>query len=431
MMKQADAVLMDEAQEIQALFSEGSDLSWTDRFKAELGGRTSLKIYFRLLDSQGREIVSSSPKFPWSPIPVDLDSWKGLGGYRGRVFQWRKVPHREMTLRLKGKLAPVFLQVGMDLKQVRNAMENFYRNVVILIPTGLLICVAGGWLLARRSLAPIREIARTAERISSHNLGERLEKRGSGDELDDLVGTINQMLDRLDRSFHEIRKFSADVAHELRTPLCAMRGEAELLLSRSHSGDEYREAMERFAEQFDRLNRLTSDLLLLARFEVRPQVQPGERLDLGELLRGLGELFEALAEEKGISLEVAAWDSIQTSGDRALLQQAFANVIHNAIQYTPGGGQVKVTCEREGAWVRVSVQDTGVGIPEQDLPHVFKRFYRVEKSRSRDTGGSGLGLSISKRILEVHGGKIDLLSAAGRGTTVEMWLPPTPVEVPS
>jgi len=431
MMKQADAVLMDEAQEIQALLRDGPDLSWMERFKTELEGRTRLRIQFRLLDREGNEIASSRSKFPWSSLSPEMNMWRRANDFQGRVLHWRGLPHRELTVRLRGNDGPLFLQVEMDMKGVRNAMGNFYRNVTILVPVALFVCVAGGWLLARRSLSPIKEIAATASRVSSHNLGERLKKRGSGDELDDLVGTINQMLDRLDRSFDEIRRFSADVAHELRTPLCAMRGEAELLLSRPHTEEEYREALERFTEQFDRLNRLTSDLLLLARFEARPQLQSTERLDLGELLRGLGELFEALAEEKGISLEVAAWDSIQTSGDRALLQQAFANVIHNAIQYTPRGGQVKVTCEREGAWVRVSVQDTGVGIPEQDLPHVFKRFYRAEKSRSRETGGSGLGLSISKRILEVHGGRIDLHSVADHGTRVEMWLPPTPVEVPS
>ncbi len=423
MMKQVDAVLIDEAQEIQALLRDGSDLSWTDRFKAELRGRTRLRIYFRLLDSQGREIVSSSPKFPWSQLSLEPDSWKGSGGLRSRSFEWRSLPYREVTVRPRGGQESFFLQVGMDLKQVRNAMGNFYRNVTILVPSALLFCVAGGWLLARRSLSPIREIASTADRISSQNLGERLKQRGSGDDLDELVGTINRMLDRLDRSFQEIRRFSADVAHELRTPLCAMRGEAELLLSRYHSVEEYQEVLERFAEQFDRLNKLTSDLLLLARFEARPQLDRSEELDLGDLLLGLTELFEALAEEKGIRLEFSAKSKISVCGDRALLQQAFANLIHNAIQYTPGGGQVKVTCEREGAWVRVSVQDTGVGIPEQDLPHVFKRFYRVEKSRSRDTGGSGLGLSISQRILEAHGGGIRMESTWGQGTNVEVQLP--------
>ncbi len=141
------------------------------------------------------------------------------------------------------------------------------------------------------------------------------------------------------------------------------------------------------------------------------------------MLLGLTELFDALAEEKGIRLELSVKDRILTSGDRALLQQALANLIHNAIQYTPAGGKVEVELRPEGPWARVSIRDTGPGIPAQDLPHVFERFYRVEKSRSRDTGGSGLGLSISQRILEAHGGEIRMESIWGKGTEVEVRLP--------
>lgn len=423
MTKQADAVLMDEAHEIQALLLEAPDLSWVERFKTELAGRKRLRIHFRLLDSRGEEIASSDTKFPWGPVALESDFWRRSGGVQSRSLEWRRLPHREVTVRLKGGPEPFFLQVGTDLKQVRNAMENFYRNVTILVPAALFLCTVGGWFLARRSLSPIREIASTASRISSQNLGERLKERGSGDDLDELVGTINQMLDRLDRSFEEMRRFSADVAHELRTPLCAMRGEAELLLRRPHSIEEYQDVIGRFTEQFERLNKLTSDLLLLAKFEAQPQLERVQNLDLKDLILGLAELFEALAEEKGIRLESWSGEGISVSGDKALLQQAFANLIHNAIQYTPPGGRVKVECAREGPWVRVSIQDTGPGIPAQDLPHVFERFYRVEKSRSRDTGGSGLGLSISKRILEAHGGQITIKSIWGQGTKVEVYLP--------
>lgn len=422
-LKQADAVLMDEAQEIQALLEEAPDLSWIDRLRSELAGRTRLRIHFRLLDRLGGEVAPSGSKFPWSRIPLEPDSWKGSGGYRSRSLQWRKLPHRELTVRLKGRDQSFFLQMGMDLKLLRNAMGNFYRNVLILIPTALFVCVAGGWLLARRSLSPIKQIATTASRISSYNLDERLHNRGTGDELDELVTTINSMLDRLNRSFEEIRKFSADVAHEVRTPLCAMRGEAELVLSRSHTAEQYQEVLERFLEQFDRLNRLTNGLLLLARFEARAHVDHTERLELGGLLQGLVELFDALAEEKGIKLQLWKEGETMTLGDRALLQQAFGNLIHNALKYTPRGGKVELKCFPEGNWVWAGVEDTGIGIPPQDLPHVFKRFYRVDKASPRETGGSGLGLSISKRILEAHGGEICIHSTQGRGTRVEVRLP--------
>lgn len=423
LMKQADAVLMDEAREIEKLLLESPDLSWTEGFKRELAGRRRLKIRFRLLDSRATEIVSSDSRFPWSQIHLDGSAWSGSRSSRSRSLQWRRLPYREMTVQLKGRENQLFLQLGMDLKQVRNAMENFFRNVVILVPGALLLCGTGGWFLARRSLSPIREIACTADRISSYNLGERLQERGSGDDLDELIRTINRMLDRLDGSFKEIKRFSADVAHEIRTPLCAMKGEAELLLKRPHPIEEYQEALERFSEQFDRLNRLTSDLLLLARFEARSELEHFEKLNLGDLLQGLAELFDALAEEKGIKLESSTADGALILGDKTLLQQCFANLFHNAIQYTPGGGKVTVECFIEGPWVMVTLEDTGIGIPQHDLPHVFERFYRVEKSRSRDTGGSGLGLSISKKILESHRGTIRIESIWGQGTKVEVKLP--------
>lgn len=423
MMKQADAILVDEAREIEALLLEAPEMTWMGRYKAELAGRTRLRIHFRILDGLGGELASSSPKFPWTDVPSEAGSWKGTGAFGFRSLQWRKLPYRELTLRLKGSDGPLFLQLGMDLKQVRNAMMNFYGNVLILIPAALSLCALGGWILARRSLSPIKEIASTASRISSSNLDERLRKRGSGDELDELVSTINSMLDRLNRAFEEIGKFSADVAHEIRTPLCAMRGEAELVLRGTHTAQEYQEVLERFTEQFDRLSRLTGDLLLLARLEATAHVEHPERLELGSLLGGLVELFEALAEDKGISMRLLTEGETAVWADKCLVQQALANLIHNALQYTPKGGRVHLKCTAEGAWALISIEDTGMGIPPQDLPHVFDRFYRVEKSRSRETGGSGLGLSISKRIVEAHGGEIRIESTWGRGTRVQVRLP--------
>lgn len=431
MMKQADAVLMDEAQEIQALLERFPDLNWMEGFKAELGGRTKLRVQFRLSDQEGREVASQSKRnFPWSEPLAQAQELRRPGQFQTRVVRWKGLPYREMIVHLKSPKGFLLLQLSMELKQLRNAMGNFYRNVLILMPVALLLCAGGGWALARRSLSPIGEIVRTTSRISSQNLKERLRSRGTGDELDDLVQTINGMLERLDRSFEEMRRFSADVAHELRTPLCAMQGEAELLLSRSHGTEEgYRDALERFTEQFQRLNRLTSDLLLLARFEAQAFLPRADTVDLVELLRGLGELFDALAEDRRVRFQISTDAEGVVSGDTALLQQAFSNIIHNAIQYTPGGGCVTVALDQHGPSVRVKIEDTGVGIPAQDLPHVFERFYRVEKSRSRDTGGSGLGLSIAKRIIEVHGGRIQIQSTPGEGTRVMVWLPQMPRDV--
>jgi signal transduction histidine kinase len=186
---------------------------------------------------------------------------------------------------------------------------------------------------------------------------------------------------------------------------------------------EYREAVERFMEQFDRLNRLTNDLLLLARFEGKPIPSDSGIVDVGDLLRDLSEFFEVVAQDREIRLEHLLASGARASGDRMMLQQAFSNLIDNALKYTPRGGVVALEMENSPPWVAVRIRDTGEGIPEKDLPHVFERFYRVDKSRSRYTGGSGLGLSITRRIVELHGGRIGIQSEPGHGTTVTVSLP--------
>jgi len=424
LLKQADAMLMDEAQEIRALLGQDPTLGWVEKFKTELGGRTKHKIRFRLLGKEGEELASMGQEnFPWSAVRLDPESKIPRNFRFFRSLEWRGVSHRELTIHMKGPNGPLVLQLSTELKELRNAMGNFYRNVLILIPGALVLCGAGGWFLARRSLAPIRKIAATASRISSEDLSQRLVPRGTGDELDELMEIMNGMLDRLQRSFEELRRFSADVAHELRTPICAMRGEAELALSRPRSQRQYREVLERFAEQFDRLNALVNDLLLLAKFEGGGASLVMEPLDLGQLLGNLAELFEPLAEQKGIELRLDPLGGIGVRGEKALLQQALSNLIHNAIQYTQEGGSVRLKVTEEDGWAKILVEDTGLGIPEEEIPRVFERFYRVEGSRSRQTGGAGLGLSIARRILEVHGGTIRLRSQVGVGTVVEVRLP--------
>ena len=205
--------------------------------------------------------------------------------------------------------------------------------------------------------------------------------------------------------------------------MCAMQGEAEVLLSKKRTAGEYKEALERFLGQFDRLNNLTNNLLLLARFEAQVQPEVEETVELGQLLPDLAEFFMVLAQEKGVRLSVLADGKVIVKGNRDLLQRVFFNLLDNALKYTSSGGQVSINMEIMSPWVRVQVRDTGEGIPLEDLPRVFHRFYRVDKSRSRQTGGSGLGLSITHKIVELHHGRIQIHSAPEKGTTVMVDLP--------
>jgi signal transduction histidine kinase len=233
---------------------------------------------------------------------------------------------------------------------------------------------------------------------------------------------MNDMIARLEESFHRMAEFTADASHELKTPLCAMRGEAEVLLSKMRSGEEYREGLAHFIEQFDHMNRMINDLILLSKFDasqVELRMAP-IRLDL--LLKGNCQFFQVMAEQKKIGLETGDFPEATVMGDKVRLQQLFTNLIDNAIKYTIEG-KVRVTIETNPNVVSVRVSDTGIGIPREEQTKIFKRFYRVDKSRSRETGGVGLGLSIAEWIAHAHRGRIEVISTPARGSTFVVILP--------
>jgi len=292
-----------------------------------------------------------------------------------------------------------------------------------VFPIILVLGSLGGWILARRSVSPIGYIASKTKTITSKNLNERLTPRGTGDEMDDLIGTINGMIARLESSFKRMAEFTADASHELKTPICAMRGEAEVLLLKERKAEEYQEGLAHFIEQFDHLNQMINDLILLSKFDstqVELKIAP-LRLDL--LIQDLCHLFQVLAEQKNLSLEIGPLEEVTMIGDRVRLQQLFTNMIDNAIKYTPKGS-IHVTVEKNERAALVKIMDTGIGIPKEEQEKIFKRFYRMDKSRSRETGGVGLGLSIAEWIVHAHHGRIEIDSELNKGSTFTVYLPP-------
>jgi heavy metal sensor kinase len=280
----------------------------------------------------------------------------------------------------------------------------------------------GGWVLARRSLSPIGYIASKAQSITSQNLSERLKQRGTGDEMDDLICTINEMISRLEESFKRMAEFTADASHELKTPICALRGEAEVLLLKERKTEEYQEGLVHFIEQFDHLNQLINDLILLSKFDTTQVELKRAPLRLDLLIQDLSHLFRVLAEQKNIALEIGTLEEVTVIGDKARLQQLFTNLIDNAIKYTPKGS-IHVTVEKNEGTGVVKIKDTGIGIPNEEQEKIFKRFYRTDKSRSRETGGVGLGLSIAQWIVRAHHGKIEVDSEPNKGSTFTVYLP--------
>jgi two-component system heavy metal sensor histidine kinase CusS len=281
-----------------------------------------------------------------------------------------------------------------------------------------------GYQIARQGIRPVEAMATTARHITSTNLRERILSEGYPFELASLANTFNQMLDRLEESFERISRFSADIAHDLRTPVNNIRGEAEVALARARSTDEYRDVIESCLEEAVRLSDLIGDLLFLARAESPLTHLRRERLDVGVLLDGVRDYYEASAADGGVSLTTkAATGPVFAELDRTLLQRAVGNLVSNALAHTPPGGAVVLGTSDDLSTVRIEVSDTGVGIPAEALPRVFDRFFRVDSSRSQASGGTGLGLAIVKSIALLHGGNVEISSQPGEGTRVTLHIP--------
>jgi heavy metal sensor kinase len=313
--------------------------------------------------------------------------------------------------------------VGYPLSDLRDLLDSLYLIFLILIPIALAVSVFGGFALAKKSLQPVEDITTRARRITAENLDQTVPVRSPDDEIGRLAATINDMIGRLHESFARIKQFSADASHELRTPLTIIRGEIELALRKTQSTDEYRLILESTLEEILRMTVIVDNLLLLAKADQGIYQAEFSQVDLASLVDELYEDSEVLAEPKHISVTLKEKSPITIVGDRLRLRQLFLNLIDNAIKYTPEGGAVILSVVRHDGVAQFRVEDTGIGIAPEELGRIFDRFYRVDKARSRELGGSGLGLSIARWIAELHRGEIAVTSEPQKGSTFTVSLP--------
>jgi heavy metal sensor kinase len=275
----------------------------------------------------------------------------------------------------------------------------------------------------RRSLAPVDEITKRAEGITSTNLSERLPVIRTGDELERLSMSLNRMIERLDEAFQHINRFSGDASHELRTPLTILQLELGGIVQDHRRDATLRDQIGSALEETNRMSRIVESLLAISRLDAGEVKMDKTRLDLGELAATTADEMRLLAEEKSIRLQTYAAGTVHVEGDRTRLQQVIVNLVDNAIKYTQAGGTVGVSVNNEGNCAVLEVSDNGPGIPAHAMPHVFERFYRADKARSRANGGSGLGLSIVKAICAAHNAEVKVSSQEGRGTCFRVELP--------
>jgi heavy metal sensor kinase len=315
------------------------------------------------------------------------------------------------------------LVIGRSLSEGLGIVRKFTLRYFAVIPLLILLCATLGWLVAGRGLAPVTEVAQAAQRITGSNLNVRIPPRRAGDELDHLIEAFNLMIERLDRSFAQIRQFSTDVSHELRTPLTAIRGQLEVALFTAERPEQFRDAMVNALQDVEQLSNIVRALLLLSQAESGQLALQMAPVNLAAVVRDLVEQFQIPAEEAGISLSVKAPGELTIRADQTQMGRLVSNLLSNAIKYTRSGGSVRVALRGEEDQVALTVEDTGIGIPAENLPHIFNRFYRVRPAQSHPVPGLGLGLSFVAWIVNVHGGRIEVDSQEGKGTRFIVHLP--------
>ena len=348
----------------------------------------------------------------------------GIAGASITTQQPDGVPLRVLTIPVHAAHRTYIVQVAYPLDDFHEALDRFRRVLFLCSPLLLLLASAGGYWLSRRALRPVDQVTREARSISAQNLSSRLAVPHTRDELQRLSETLNGMLERLEQAFRRITQFTADASHELRTPVALMRARAEIALRRPRSDEEYRETLQQILEDLQKTSLLIENLMLLARADSGAEALERTRVNMGD---NVGEAClegRSLAEPKQISLLTELPQSpLWIEAESNSLRRLFLILLDNAVKFTPPQGRITVSLTSSDGFAVAEVRDTGIGIAADDLPHIFERFFRADRARSRHTGGAGLGLSIGQWIVQAHGGTISASSKLGEGSVFRVRIP--------
>lgn len=381
------------------------------------------RYYSRVLDEKGRTVIETEHMadiIPASSFPAparQTDTVEGKWRRQGKTYllmsAWAGLG-RSNERRL--------LQIALDVSREESLLADYREKLIIVLLLGVLFSAGAGIAVARRGMRPLEEVAKKVERVTASRLNARVGQAGWPQELKSLAAAFDNMLGGLEESFSRLSQFSADLAHELRTPINNLRGEAEVALTRARTTEEYRHVLESSLEEYERLSRMIDSLLFLARAESAKATVTLSVFDVRKETDAVIEFYDALAKEQGI--EVTCKGNALVEADPLLVRRAISNVLGNAIRHTPRGGKVEFRVGRHDSHsVEVIARDTGTGIAPEHLPHIFDRFYRADQSRTGSSSGSGLGLAIVKSIMELHGGAVEVRSRVGKGTTVTLHFP--------
>jgi heavy metal sensor kinase len=377
---------------------------------------------FQVCDQDGQWLYRSVP-LESNNVPIVAPGVLAAPRFETLRVQDQALRFYSARIVVNGK--PYTVQVASPLHEALEALTRFRLLLLLASPLLLVVASAGGHWLSSRALAPVDEISRAAQRISIENLTDRLPVTETGDQLQRLSETLNAMFSRLETSVRRITQFTDDASHELRAPVSLIRTTAEVAIQRKdRSAAEYFQALEEVLEESERTSQIVDSLMLLARADSGTEMLELVSVDACHVVRGAAEHGEKLARNHSLEFAASLPDDpvlIQADGDA--LRRALLILIDNAVKYTPKGGSVKVNLDKNNGFAIVSVSDTGIGIGEADLAHIFDRFWRADKARSREQGGAGLGLSIAKWIVEMHQASIEVESRLGWGTTFRVHVP--------
>lgn len=379
--------------------------------------------YIQITDEFG-SVRSRSLALSGQRIPLSGKAMSGAGQDKvvyETVDLTSGKPMRIATYPVKdGGRIKYIIQVGTPMESIYSALNTIIFLFYLYIPSVLVLATGVGFILAKKALSPVDEITETARRIGEQNLNERIATLGTGDEIDRLAETFNNMIERLETSFKRIKQFTSDASHELRTPLTILKGETEIALRTCNSLDGMKDLLKSNLEEINRMSGIVSSLLMLAKTDMKTKSEFAD-VRLNDIIDEKFRQVKHLAELKGINIRLEKNEEIVVKGDCLKLRQLALNLMENAVKYTNKNGSVLISLERcvDGALIKIT--DTGVGIPDEDMPYIFDRFYRVDRARAE--GGTGLGLSICKDIAEGHGGRIEVKSELGKGSTFSVYLP--------
>jgi len=389
----------------------------------------NLNKFYQIYDGSGnvgrRSGNVNASQFPLSQAAYN-DALNGKNSYETFKLEG-KYPIRIITMPvIQDDNLVNLVQVGTSLEAVQETLRNLQIFLFTAVPSVLIFAALFARFMARRALKPISRIIAIARDIGQgQELSKRIPVLKIKDELGQLALTFNEMMNRLENSFKQIRQFSSDASHELRTPLTVLKGQNELILGKPRKLEEYQEVISSNLEEINYMSKVLEDLFVLSKSDENQVNLDCKQFNLKPFVEEVCKHAEVLAEEKNIKIIITYLEAVEIKGDEVRLRQMVWNVLQNGIKYTQTGGELKVSLRNDREFALITIQDTGIGIPEEDLAFIFNRFYRVDKARSRDEGGSGLGLSICRQIAEAHKGNIEVESKLGVGTRFKIRLPLT------